>query len=85
MANEDFVQITWTEWINGVWIECISYYLPKIFLKVKHIKDTDKVQLDSSKLTTAYMQGSDGFVYLQIRNRRGDIELLPVYKANKEL
>jgi hypothetical protein len=83
----EFEQITWDEWINNYWIETISMFPPRVFVRVSAYSHKGKnerrpIRKYETMLTTAYVPGEDGFTYIKTLVL-GEIVLEPIYKTRK--
>lgn len=80
-----FEQITWDEWINSYWIQTISLYESPLYLRVRQVTGLSSKhhRIPESKrdaMETGFVQGEDGFVYAQYRDRlTSEIYHEPIY------
>jgi len=85
MPPDRFEQITWEDWENSYWIETISMFETLLFVKVHRplipIENPNRTpEKHKEYMTTPYVKGEDGFVYIQLRNKfSGEIYMEPIY------
>lgn len=82
---DPFVKIAWIDWISAYWVPTITSQDRVLFIMV-HQPGTPSWRAQRPKqkavdpLTTEYIEGEDGFTYIERRNpSTGELYLEPIY------